>query len=61
VFARSAGTYARILSFDWSSHTAALGLPSGQIRRVSLHLCVAVGAVAFADAKRLSNTKAGFA
>lgn len=59
IFARSAGTYAKVMSFDFFNHTTTIALPSGRIRRFSLYAVAAVGPVAFSEKKRLRDTRAG--
>lgn len=59
-FVRSAGTCAKIIRFDHSSHNALLKLPSGVKKLFSLYSLVTLGPVALQFKRNWANTKSGY-
>jgi hypothetical protein len=59
-YARSSGTFARLIKIDLSSHTALLQLPSGVRKTFSLYSLASLGAVSLKTKSLLANTKSGF-
>ena len=59
-YARSSGTFARLVKIELNSHTALLQLPSGVRKTFSLYSLASLGSVALKSKALLSNTKSGY-
>jgi len=59
-YARSSGTFARIIKLDFDSHTALLQLPSGVRKIFSIYSLASLGQVALKNKRLFSNTKSGY-
>ena len=59
-YARSSGTFARLVKIELNSHTALLQLPSGVRKTFSLYSLASLGAVSLKNKALLTNTKSGY-
>lgn len=59
-YARSSGTFAKLIKTDVNSHTALLQLPSGVKKTFSVYSLASLGAVSLKNKKQTTNTKSGF-
>lgn len=59
-YARSAGTFSKIIKFDTSNHVALVKLPSGVRKFFSIYSILALGPSALKIKRKSSNTKSGF-
>jgi len=59
-YARSAGTTAKILKFNYDEHICVVRLPSGVRKIFSMYSTVTRGQAALKEAKKATNTKAGY-
>lgn len=59
-YARSSGTFARLIKTDLNSHTVLLQLPSGVRKTFSLYSLASLGSVSLKIKSLLTNTKSGY-
>ena len=59
-YARSSGTFARLIKLDFITHTALLQLPSGVRKTFSIYSLASLGQVALKSKRLLTNTKSGY-
>jgi hypothetical protein len=59
-YARSSGTFARLIKVELTSHTALLQLPSGVRKTFSLYSLASLGSVSLKSKSLLTNTKSGY-
>ena len=59
-YVRSAGCFARITKFDFSSHSALVKLPSGVRKFFSIYGISVLGTSALTLKRKLANTKSGY-
>jgi len=59
-YARSSGTFARLIKLDFNTHTALLQLPSGVRKTFSIYSLASLGQVALKSKRLLTNTKSGY-
>lgn len=59
-YARSSGTFARLIKLDFITHTALLQLPSGVRKTFSIYSLASSGQVALKNKRLLTNTKSGY-
>jgi hypothetical protein len=59
-YARSSGTFARLVKVELASHTALLQLPSGVRKTFSLYSLASLGSVSLKVKSLLTNTKSGY-
>jgi ribosomal protein L2 len=59
-YARSSGTFAKLIKTDVHSHTALLQLPSGVKKTFSVYSLASLGPVSLRIKNQTTNTKSGF-
>lgn len=59
-YARSSGTFSRLVKIDFNNHTALLQLPSGVRKLFSLYSLASLGPVALKNKRLAMNTKSGY-
>jgi hypothetical protein len=59
-YARSSGTFAKLIKTDINSHTALLQLPSGVKKTFSVYSLASLGPVSLKIKNQTTNTKSGF-
>jgi large subunit ribosomal protein L2 len=59
-YARSSGSYAKLIKLDLPAHVATIQLPSGVKKVFSIYSLVSLGSVSLKIKKKITNTKSGF-
>ena len=59
-YARSSGTFAKLIKLDFNNHTALLQLPSGVRKTFSIYSSVSLGSVSLKNKRLVNNSKYGY-
>ena len=59
-YARSSGSFGKLINFDWERHLVKVQLPSGVRKNFSVYSLASYGPVSLSEKKLVRNTKAGY-